>query len=128
MNSLKNKVQLIGNLGANPEIIKTEKGVVIAKMSIATNETYRDKEGKSKTDTQWHQLTAYSGLASICEKYLSKGSEIAIEGRLVNRSYEDKEGNTKYVTEIRINDLVMFRNGKNETMEDIASTKESVSN
>lgn len=124
MNSLRNKVQLIGNLGANPEIIKTDKGIVIAKMRMATNETYRDKDGKSKTDTQWHQVIAFSGLATVCEKYLSKGSEIAIEGKIVYRNYEDKEGKTRYVTEIRASDLLMFRNGKNEELEDLAQVRE----
>ncbi|MDH5365584.1 MAG: single-stranded DNA-binding protein [Cyclobacteriaceae bacterium] len=108
MNSLKNKVQLIGNLGANPEVLNLESGKKLAKFSIATNESYKNAQGDKVQDTQWHNVVAWEKTAGIVEKYLSKGNEVAIEGKLVNRSYEDKEGNKRYVTEVIVNELVML--------------------
>ena len=110
MNSLRNKVQLIGNLGQDPEVRTFENGRAMARFSLATRETYRDAEGKKVTETQWHNLVAWGGLAEIVEKYLQKGSEIAIEGKLTHRSYEDKDGNKKFFTEIVLNDILMLRN------------------
>ncbi len=110
MSSLRNSVQLIGNLGMDPEIKKLDSGRTFAKFSLATSETYKNAEGKKITETQWHNLVAWGNLAVIAEKYLHKGSEIAIEGRLTHRAYEDKEGNKKYYTEIILNDLLMLRN------------------
>ena len=100
MYALKNKVQLIGNLGANPEIKTLEGGRKLARFSVATNETYRNAKGDKVTDTQWHTLIAWGKVAEIAEKYLKKGSEVAVEGKLINRSYNDKDGNKKYITEI----------------------------
>ena len=108
MNSLKNKVQLIGNLGANPEIITLESGKKMAKFSIATNETYKNSRGEKVKDTQWHNVVVWDKTAEIVEKYLSKGNEVAIEGKLVNRNFEDKEGNKRYVTEILVSELLML--------------------
>ena len=108
MNNLRNKVQLIGNLGSDPEVKHLESGKVQAKISIATNENYTNKEGEKITDTQWHNLVAWGKTAEIAEKYLKKGSEIAIEGKLSNRSYEDKEGVKKYVTEVVLNEILML--------------------
>ncbi len=93
MNTLRNKVQLIGNLGNNPEIIELESGKKLAKFSIATNETYKNVQGEKITDTQWHNVVAWNKTAEIAEKYLEKGKEIAIEGKLTSRSYDDKDGN-----------------------------------
>lgn len=108
MNSLRNKVQLIGNLGNDPEIIVLENGTKLAKFSIATNETYKNTKGEKVTDTQWHNCVAWGKLAEISEDFLSKGKEVAIEGKLVNRSYETSEGEKRYITEIKCNELLML--------------------
>lgn len=108
MYALKNKVQLIGNLGGNPEIKTTEGGKKLARFSIATHEVYRNAKGDKVTETQWHNLVAWGKVAEIAEKFLVKGSEVAIEGKLVNRSYNDKEGHKKYVTEVQVNEVLML--------------------
>jgi len=109
MNTLRNKVQLIGNLGANPDVRTFDNGKSVARFSLATTDSYRDASGKRVSETQWHNIVAWGNLAKIAEKYLSKGSEIAIEGKLTHRSYDDKDGNKKYVTEVVLSDLVMLR-------------------
>ena len=108
MYALRNKVQLIGNLGQNPEIKTTEGGKKLARFNIATNESYPNTKGEKVTETQWHTVIAWGKVADIAEKYLSKGSEVAIEGKLVNRSYNDKQGNKKYVTEVQVNEVLML--------------------
>ncbi|SNY95352.1 single-stranded DNA-binding protein [Flagellimonas pacifica] len=108
MNSLKNKVQLIGNLGNDPEMVMLENGNKLAKFSIATNETYKSATGEKVTDTQWHNIVAWDKVAEIVENFLVKGKEVAIEGKLVSRSYETKEGEKRYVTEIKCNELLML--------------------
>ena len=108
MNTLKNKVQLIGNFGNDPEIITLENGKKLAKFSLATNEYYKDADGQKQTKTEWHNLIAWNKTAEIIEKYVSKGKEIAIEGKLTNRSWDDKEGNKRYITEVIVNEVVMF--------------------
>lgn len=112
MNNLKNKVQLIGNLGNTPEVINLETGKKLAKFSIATNESYKNAQGEQIKDTQWHNVIAWGKTAEIIEKYLQKGNEVAIEGKLVNRSYDDKDGNKRYITEVVINELLMLGNKK----------------
>ena len=108
MNTLRNKVQLIGNLGNTPEIITLDSGKKLAKFSIATNESYKNAQGEKVTETQWHNLIAWNKTAEIVEKYLEKGKEIAIEGKLTSRSYDDKDGNKKYITEVVVNELLML--------------------
>ena len=108
MYALKNKVQLIGNLGGTPEIKNTETGKKLARFSVATNEVYRNAKGDKVTETQWHNLVAWGKVADIAEKYLSKGTEVCIEGKLINRSYADKDGNKKYITEVQVNELLML--------------------
>ncbi len=108
MNTLRNKVQLIGNLGNDPEIINLESGKLLAKFSIATNETYKNAQGEKVTDTQWHNVVAWGKTAEIIEKYATKGKEVAVEGKLTNRSYENKEGEKRYVTEIVCNELLLL--------------------
>jgi single-strand DNA-binding protein len=110
MSTLRNKVQLIGNLGNNPEIITLDSGKKLAKFSIATNESYKNSEGEKVIDTQWHNVVAWNKTAEIIEKYLQKGSEIAIEGKLTSRSYETSEGEKRYVTEVVCNELLMLGN------------------
>ena len=108
MYALKNKVQLIGNLGNAPEVKTTENGKKLARFSVATNESYRNASGEKVTETTWHNLVAWGKVAEIAEKYLNKGSEIAIEGKLINRNYTDKDGNKKYITEVQVNELLML--------------------
>ncbi|WP_430928242.1 single-stranded DNA-binding protein [Polaribacter marinivivus] len=110
MSTLRNKVQLIGNLGNTPEIITLESGKKLAKFSLATNENYKNAKGEKVTDTQWHNVVAWNKTAEIIEKYLEKGNEVAIEGKLTSRSYETKEGDKRYVTEIVCNELLMLGN------------------
>ena len=108
MNTLRNKVQLIGNLGNDPEIVNLESGKTLAKFSIATNESYTNNKGEKITDTQWHNVVAWGKTAQIIEKYVGKGKEVAIEGKLTNRSYETKTGEKRYITEIVCNELMML--------------------
>lgn len=107
MTSLKNSVQLIGRLGNDPQIRSFESGKQMATFSLATNETYYNNKGEKVDDTQWHNVVAWGKKAQIVDDYLKKGSEIALEGKLVNRSYE-KEGEKKYITEIVMNELLMI--------------------
>lgn len=113
MYALRNKVQLIGHLGNAPDVRTTESGKKLARFSVATNESYTNAQGQKIKETQWHNLVAWGKLAEIVEKYLGKGSEVVIEGKLVNRNYTDKEGNKKYITEIEVNELLML-GGKNK--------------
>lgn len=108
MSSLRNKVQLIGNLGNNPEVVNLDSGKKLAKFSLATNENYTNAQGERITNTEWHNLIAWGKTADIIEKYLTKGKEIAIEGKLTSRSYETKEGEKRYVTEVVVSDLVLL--------------------
>lgn len=108
MNNLRNRVQLIGNLGNAPEIINLESGKKLAKLSLATNESYKNQQGELIKETQWHNVVAWGRQAEIAEKYLNKGAELCLHGKLVHRSYEDKDGNKRYVTEIVANDILMI--------------------
>ena len=112
MNAMKNKVQLIGNLGQDPDVKKIGEDKKVAHLSVATNENYRNAKGEKVTDTQWHNLVAWGKVAEIAEKYLTKGKEVAIEGKLINRSYTDKDGNKKYITEVEVNEILMFGGDK----------------
>jgi single-strand DNA-binding protein len=114
MYALKNKVQLIGNLGNNPEIRTMDGGKKMARFSVATNESYRTAKGEKVTETQWHNLIAWGKVAEIAEQFLSKGSEVAIEGKLINRNYTDKEGNKRYITEIQVNEVLMLGDKKSK--------------
>ena len=108
MNSMKNKVTLIGNLGNTPEIKSLENNKKLARFSIATNEVYKNQKGERVTDTTWHNVIMWTPLADIAEKLLKKGSEVAIEGKLINRSYTDKDGIKRYITEIQASELVVL--------------------
>ena len=110
MYALKNKVQLIGNLGNAPEVRSTEGGKKLVRFSVATNESYRNAQGEKVTETQWHNLIAWGKVADIAEKFLLKGTEVAIEGKLINRNYMDREGNKKFITEIQVNELLLIGN------------------
>ena len=108
MNALRNKVQLIGNLGMKPEVKVLDGGKKLAKMSIATNESYKNAKGELAKETQWHNLVAWGKTADIIEKYLTKGSEVAIDGKLMSRTYTDKEGTKRYITEIQVNEVLLL--------------------
>ena len=97
MNALRNKVQLIGNLGQDPEIVNLDNGGKLAKFSVATNEIYKNNKGEKVTDTQWHNVVAWGKTAEIVENYLAKGNEVAVEGKLIHRSYENKEDKNPFV-------------------------------
>ncbi len=108
MRNLRNKVQLIGNLGKDPEVKQLDSGKTLEKLSLATSEKYKNANGEKVTDTQWHNLVAWGKTAQIAEQYLKKGNRIAVEGKLINRSYEDKEGVKRYVTEVLVNEILML--------------------
>lgn len=108
MNTLRNKVQLIGNLGATPVAKTTDSGKKLVRFSMATNEQYTGRTGKKETETTWHTVIAWGNLAEIAEKYLVKGKEVCIEGKLVNRSYVDKDGVQRYITEVQAIELLMI--------------------
>jgi len=109
MNNLRNKVQLIGHLGNDPEIKEYDGGKTMAKFSMATSEYYKNKSGEKVTETQWHNIVAWNGTAKVVEKLLKKGNEVAIEGKLTTRKWDDKDGNTKYFTEIIANEVLLFK-------------------
>ncbi len=109
MNGSVNKVILIGNLGKDPEVRHLENGAVVANFSIATSESYTDKNtGQKVTNTEWHDIVVWRGLATIAEKYLKKGQKVYVEGKLQKRSWQDKDNNTRYTTEIVANELTIL--------------------
>jgi len=112
MSSLSNIVTLIGNLGQDPETKTTETGKKLTHFTLATKEGFKNAEGQRVNETTWHNIVAWNGLADVAGKFLKKGKEVAVEGRIVYRTYEDKKGITKYITEIVLSDLVLLRNGK----------------
>ena len=112
MNELKNSVRLIGRLGEDPKVRNLGNGKIVVNFSMATSEIYRDSDGNKKTETTWHRIVAWGQPASVAEKYLKKGSEVAIEGKLTNRTWEGKDGEKHYVTEVNVNSLLMLdKNG-----------------
>ena len=113
MNALKNKVQLIGNIGQDPEVKTFDGGKKMARLSLVTNEKYKNSSGELVNEATWHKLIAWGKTADIIEKYIVKGKEIAIEGKIVNSNYTDKNGEKKYVTEIQISE-VMFLGSKKD--------------
>ncbi len=100
-----NKVILVGNLGADPEVRYTPQGTAVANFNLATNESYKNRDGELVEKTEWHRIVAWDRLAEICGEYLKKGSQVYIEGSLQTRSYEDKDGVTKYTTEIKAREM-----------------------
>lgn len=108
MSALKNSVRLIGRLGDNPKMRKLDGSKSVANFSVATNESYLDRDGNKMAETTWHKLVAWGKQAEVAEKYLKKGTEIAVEGKLTNHSYEDKNGETHFVTEIVVNDILVL--------------------
>ncbi|MBT4344447.1 single-stranded DNA-binding protein [Flavobacteriales bacterium] len=103
-----NKVILVGNLGKDPEVRYLDNGVAVANFSLATTENYKNKQGERVSQTEWHNIVLWRGLAEVAEKYLKKGSSIYIEGKIKNRKWEDKDGNTRYNTEILGDNMTML--------------------
>ena len=108
MNHLRNSVRLIGNLGMNPEVKEFDSGKKMTRMTLATSESYTNQKGEKVQDTCWHNLVLWGKTGEIAARYLEKGSEVAIEGKLTSRSYTTKEGEKKYISEIVVNDLLML--------------------
>ncbi len=108
MRSIRNKVQLIGNVGQEPEVQTLKSGSKVARFSMATNENYRNAKGERVTNTQWHTIVAWNKTAEIIESFVNKGKEIAIEGKLSSRSWEDQDGNKRYTTEVICNEIVLL--------------------
>ena len=118
MSTLRNTVQLIGNLGKNPEIKTASNGHKYATFSLATTETYNNKAGERVKDTTWHNITLWEKQAELAEKYLTKGSQIGVVGKLVNNEYTDKDGNKKSRYELRVTEMQFLSAGnKNGTPE-----------
>mgnify|MGYP000607379672 CR=1 FL=1 len=111
MSTIKNHVQLIGNVGQEPTITNLESGKKVARLSLATNENYKNGNGEKQTDTNWHTIVAWGKTADIIEKFVSKGKEIGIVGKIKTRSYETQDGNQRYITEIVANEILLL-NGK----------------
>ena len=112
-----NKVILVGNLGKDPEMRYLENDRTKASFTLATNDSYKNKDGERVITTEWHNVVAWSSLAKIAEQYLQKGKQVYIEGKLTHRSYVDKEGQTKYITEVVAQNLVLLGGGKTSTSE-----------
>lgn len=117
--SNKNRVELIGRVGNEPEITVTEKGDKVASFSLATNEFYKDASGKKMKLTDWHKIVAWKGGAEIIQKYVKKGSLIGVEGKLKTKSYQDKTGNKRYVTEVRMENVLLFPSGSDQEANEI---------
>jgi single-strand DNA-binding protein len=108
MNSLKNRVQLIGHLGMNPEIKTLESGTKLAKFSMATNDYYKNAKGEKVEETEWHNIIYWNKTAELAEMFLEKGNELDIEGKLTTRSWDDDKGNKRYITEIVCNEILFL--------------------
>lgn len=110
-----NKVILIGNVGKQPEIRRLDSGVGVANFPLATSETYKNKNGEKVTDTTWHNIVIWRGLAEVVEKFVKKGDQLYLEGKITTRSWDDKDGNKRYTTEIVVNNMQMLGGKINES-------------
>ena len=110
MSTIKNSVKLVGNVGAEPSITNLDNGKKVARLSLATNETFKNSKGEKQTETNWHTLIAWGKAAEIVQKYVTKGKEIAIDGKLTSRSYENKEGEKRNVTEVIVQEILLLGN------------------
>jgi len=108
MNTIKNHVQLIGNIGGEPIITTLDDGKKVARFSLATNENYKNSKGEKQTNTNWHNIVVWGRTAEIIEKYTQKGKEIAVVGKLKTRSYEAEDGSTRYITEVEANEVLLL--------------------
>jgi single-strand DNA-binding protein len=126
-----NKVILVGNVGKDPELRYTPSGTGVCNFSLATSQKLKDKRGEQQESTEWHNIVAWAGLAEICGKYLQKGKQIYIEGRIQTRSYDDRDGNKRYVTEIVADQMQMLGGGEKSQQDrkpDIAKMVEKIFN
>ena len=124
MNALRNKVTLIGRLGADPELVTFETGKILSRFTLATKEDYKDKSGEWQNNTQWHNINAWGKTAERVKNALSKGIEIILEGRIVNQSYETKTGEKRYITIIELSDfLTISQKTEKETIQIIKANK-----
>ena len=124
-----NKVVLIGNLGKEPDVQHLEGNIAVAKFPLATTETFKDKSGKLNSQTEWHTVVLWRGLAELAQKYLHKGSLIYVEGKLRTRSWDDKEGNKKYATEIIGDNLIMLdKKAEGNSLPGVMDTSEGYGN
>jgi single-strand DNA-binding protein len=121
-----NKVILVGNLGKDPEVKYLDSGVAVANFSLATTENYKNKEGERVSQTEWHNIVLWRGLAEVAEKWLKKGSSVYIEGKIKTRKWEDKDGNTRYNTEILADNMTML-GGKSNADSTSPTSSESTS-
>ena len=122
-----NKVILVGNLGKDPEVKYLDNGVAVANFSLATTENYKNKEGEKVSQTEWHNIVLWRGLAEVAEKYLQKGASVYIEGKIKTRKWEDKEGNTRYNTEILADNMTMLGGKKDSQKPPINPPQETAS-
>jgi single-strand DNA-binding protein len=122
-----NKVILIGNLGKDPEVRYLDSGVAVANFSLATTESYKNKEGERVSQTEWHNIVLWRGLAEVAEKWLKKGSSVYIEGKIRSRKWDDKEGNTRYTTEILADNMTMLGKKEDSSAEKTETTPEQES-
>ena len=122
-----NKVILVGNLGKDPEVKYLDNGVAVANFSLATTENYKNKEGEKVSQTEWHNIVLWRGLAEVAEKYLKKGSSVYIEGKIKTRKWEDKDGNTRYNTEILADNMTMLGGKKDSQENPINPSQETAS-
>ena len=120
-----NKVILVGNLGKDPEVRYLDNGVAVANFSLATTENYKNKQGERVSQTEWHNIVFWRGLAEVAEKYLKKGDSVYVEGKLRTRRWEDKDGNAKYTTEILADNMTMLGNKRSTTSEELSNTNDS---
>lgn len=124
-----NKVILIGNLGKDPEVRHLENGAVVANFPLATSETYKDRNsGERKTQTDWHNIVMWRGLAEVAEKYLKKGNSVYVEGKLRTRSWEDKDGNTRYTTEVVADNMTMLGRASDASGSGVSQSNDQTNN
>ena len=121
-----NKVILIGNLGKDPDVRYLDNGVAVANFSLATTENYKNKQGERVSQTEWHNVVLWRGLAEIAEKFLKKGSSVYIEGKIKTRKWEDKEGKTRYNTEILTDNMTMLGGMKLQKDSSLSASSTSV--
>ncbi len=121
-----NKVILVGNVGKDPEVRYLDSGVAVANFPFATSETYRNKNGEKVTTTEWHNIVLWRGLAEVAEKYVKKGSQLYIEGRIRTRAWDDKEGNKRYTTEI-VGDNMQMLGKRSDSPADTTPPEEEIS-
>ena len=121
-----NKVILIGNLGKDPEVRYLDNGVAVANLSLATSENYKNKDGEKVTQTEWHDIVLWRGLAEVAEKYLKKGSSVYIEGKLRTNKWVDKDENTRYKTEVLADKLTMLGRSQNQEQSTKSTSKDDL--